>query len=105
MEPKVLDGRNNNNNIDNIGMQWTNQKHSNFLRVMEARFVRNMQLENSFINDTRLDRFVPDMSESTLDLHKSDRVKRSCNRQKDRPTIRPYKMSHDQVVPQLKNKE
>ena len=86
MEPKVLDNRNNDDNgssnnnskknIDNFGIQWTNEKHSNFLRVMEARFVRNM-LEKSIINNnvahltnSRLDRFVPDMSESTLDLCK-----------------------------------
>ncbi|KMS99087.1 hypothetical protein BVRB_3g066850 [Beta vulgaris subsp. vulgaris] len=81
---------------------------------MEASFVRNF-LERSSNNITkvthhvtsRLDRFVPDISESTLDLHKSvhsDRVSRTCNRQKGRGIIRPYKMSHDQVVPHIKDK-
>ncbi|XP_057249545.1 uncharacterized protein LOC104906476 isoform X1 [Beta vulgaris subsp. vulgaris] len=131
MDPQLISisGSNNNNNNtststsndnnyenncveENNGLQWTNEKHSNFLRLMEASFVRNL-MERSSNNITkvthhvtsRLDRFVPDISESTLDLHKSsDRVSRTCNRQKGRGIIRPYKMSHDQVVPHLKDK-
>lgn len=98
MDPQLISisGSNNNNNNntststsdnnnyenncveENNGLQWTNEKHSNFLRLMEASFVRNF-LERSSNNITkvthhvtsRLDRFVPDISESTLDLHKS----------------------------------
>ncbi|CAO2838880.1 unnamed protein product [Amaranthus hypochondriacus] len=97
-------------------MKWTNQKHSDFLRVMEKRFVRNM-LKNTNQNtknnhnivhhtNSRLDRFVPDISESTLDSarNSSDGVRGSSHRQKERPVIRPYKISHDQVVPHLENK-
>ncbi|XP_021730115.1 myb-like protein D [Chenopodium quinoa] len=119
---------NNNNNTSNViiskknkknkkwmrlEMQWTNEKHSDFLRLMEASFVRNL-MEKSSNEDTtkinsRLDRFVPDISESTLDLHhrsahSSDRVNRTCNRQKERGIIRPYKMTHDQVVPRVEDK-
>ncbi|KNA23902.1 hypothetical protein SOVF_019460 [Spinacia oleracea] len=96
---------------------------------MEASFVRNLMEGATTANDTatttttaaatnsrqshllhpvhpRLDRFIPDISESTLDssnrsAHSSVRVSRTCNRQKGRAIIRPYKMSHDQVVPQV----
>ncbi|XP_057526807.1 uncharacterized protein LOC130805961 [Amaranthus tricolor] len=107
---------NNNNSNNGDLMKWTNQRHSDFLRVMEKRFVRNM-LKNINQNtrnnhnivhhtNSRLDRFVPDISESTLDSAQnwSDRVRGSSNSQKERLVIRPHKISHDQVVPHLENK-
>uniref|UniRef100_A0A2P2KX08 Uncharacterized protein MANES_14G027400 n=1 Tax=Rhizophora mucronata TaxID=61149 RepID=A0A2P2KX08_RHIMU len=56
---------------------WTNEKHVHFLNSMEASFVRTM-LENN-TRWLRLDRYLPDSSESTLDL-KSDqrRTKKHC---------------------------
>jgi hypothetical protein len=45
---------------------WTNEKHVHFLNSMEASFVRAMFENNTGIH--RLDRYLPDSSESTLDL-------------------------------------
>lgn len=44
---------------------WTNEKHVHFLNNMEASFVRAMFENNTRI--LRLDRYLPDSSESTLD--------------------------------------
>ncbi|CAN1158852.1 hypothetical protein LINPERPRIM_LOCUS12083 [Linum perenne] len=66
---------NNNNRI------WTNEKHLSFLNSLEATFVRTMLIENnynssstgrrhrrhSYDHDLRLDRYLPDSLESTLD--------------------------------------
>ncbi|KAF9668335.1 hypothetical protein SADUNF_Sadunf15G0118000 [Salix dunnii] len=52
---------------------WTNEEHLHFLKSMEASFVRTMLENNSPI--LRLDRYLPDSSESTLDL-KSQRKKK-----------------------------
>ncbi|XP_050253791.1 uncharacterized protein LOC126699864 [Quercus robur] len=50
---------------------WTNEKHFHFLNSMEASFVRTM-FDNNYNNDPilRLDRYLPDSSDSTLDLKK-----------------------------------
>ncbi|GAB2265224.1 hypothetical protein Dimus_000292 [Dionaea muscipula] len=56
---------------------WTNEKHLNFLSVMEATFVQTMLIGNgddgggavsAACRPVRLDRYVPDISESTVDL-------------------------------------
>ncbi|GAB4858230.1 hypothetical protein Ancab_009627 [Ancistrocladus abbreviatus] len=53
-------------------VKWTNEKHRKFLSLMEATFVKTM-LERSSDGYgghrrlLRLDRYVPDVSESTLD--------------------------------------
>ncbi|XP_050221371.1 uncharacterized protein LOC126671632 [Mercurialis annua] len=57
---------------DNQPGPWTDEKHLHYLNSMEAAFVRTM-LENSS-HHLRLDRHMPDSSESTLDL-KSKRPK------------------------------
>ncbi|KAK4571688.1 hypothetical protein RGQ29_030200 [Quercus rubra] len=60
---------------------WTNEKHFHFLNSMEASFVRTMfdnnnnnNNNNYFYNNNdpilRLDRYLPDSSDSTLDLKK-----------------------------------
>ncbi|XP_065868610.1 uncharacterized protein [Euphorbia lathyris] len=53
--------------------QWTNEKHLHFLNSMEAAFVHTMLEDNG--RSLRLDRYMPDSSESTLDL-KSQRPKK-----------------------------
>jgi len=51
---------------------WTNEKHVHFLNTMEASFVRAMLENQGAENPTRhslpLDRYLPDTSDSTLDL-------------------------------------
>ncbi|KAK7858080.1 hypothetical protein CFP56_014471 [Quercus suber] len=66
---------------------WTNEKHVLFLNSMEASFVRTMfdnnnNNNNSYNNNDpilRLDRYLPDSSDSTLDL-KKHRNKKLVNR-------------------------
>jgi hypothetical protein len=63
---------------------WTNEKHLHFLNTMEASFVRAMFENNSGI--LRLDRYLPDSSESTLDL-KAQRIEKHANAGKyDKPS-------------------
>ncbi|KAH1107558.1 hypothetical protein J1N35_011326 [Gossypium stocksii] len=98
---------------------WTEEKHVHFLNSMEAWFVRTMLQSNDRYN-LRLDRHLPDSSDSTLDciprtkhstsaavhfigktrskMKKSRPVKRSM-----RPSFQPHDSSQDQVVPELKN--
>ncbi|PPD70545.1 hypothetical protein GOBAR_DD32585 [Gossypium barbadense] len=59
MNSHVLPGNNQNES-------WTDEKHVRFLNSMEAWFVRTM-LENNDLYHRRLDRHLPDSSESTLD--------------------------------------
>ncbi|CAN0902727.1 hypothetical protein LINGRAHAP2_LOCUS22151 [Linum grandiflorum] len=108
---------------------WTNEKHLNFLNSLEATFVRTMLIENnyspstrhrrhSYDHDLRLDRYLPDSLESTLDSashrpkksatapsadHKrSRRLSFSSSRSNTRSQIAPKSdPSRDQVVPQL----
>lgn len=46
---------------------WTNEKHLHYLNAMEAAFVHKM-LDNKR-RLPRLDRYLPDTSDSTLDLN------------------------------------
>ncbi|CAI0546923.1 unnamed protein product [Linum tenue] len=65
------------------GGNWTNEKHMNFLNSMEATFVRTMLIENNNSSSLhrrhhlRLDRYLPDSLESTLDSAESRRQKSS----------------------------
>ncbi|GMH28133.1 hypothetical protein Nepgr_029976 [Nepenthes gracilis] len=84
---------------------WTNEKHLHFLSFMEATFVRTMLESNA--QKFRLDRYVPDISESTRDLkalkrsRSSDAVDTSSSttrtsRRRRRSPTDPYNVSHDQ---------
>ncbi|KAK7270844.1 hypothetical protein RJT34_26308 [Clitoria ternatea] len=94
---------------------WTDEKHVHFLNSMEASFVRTMLGNKSSSSSRhhfpRLDRYLPDSSESTLDL-KPRRCTRKHHPPSDSmgPTTRrrrrssqPYNSSHDQVVPHVEN--
>ncbi|KAG6671174.1 hypothetical protein I3843_Q010500 [Carya illinoinensis] len=96
---------------------WTNEKHVRFLNTMEASFVRSM-FESNDRNVLRLDRHLPDSSESTLDSKAQRREKqygtsggesrmdspRADKRPRTRVSSRPCNPSKDQVVPQLESK-
>ncbi|WCJ36622.1 hypothetical protein M5689_017811 [Euphorbia peplus] len=99
--------------------EWTNEKHQQFLNSMEAAFVHTMLEDN--VRPLRLDRYMPDSSESTLDL-KSQRSKKQSasgytnggrNNRLDRRTKKlsfsdrqsqPSDVSQDQVVPQFEKR-
>ncbi|XP_012474587.1 uncharacterized protein LOC105791181 isoform X3 [Gossypium raimondii] len=97
---------------------WTEEKHVHFLNSMEAWFVNTMLQSNDRYN-LRLDRHLPDSSDSTLDCkprtkHSTPAVhfigKTRSKMKKSRPVKRsmrsssqPHDSSQDQVVPQLKN--
>ncbi|XP_042510916.1 uncharacterized protein LOC122086242 isoform X2 [Macadamia integrifolia] len=107
----------------NLGGLWTNEKHWNFLNSIEATFVSTM-VENGGLMYLHppLDRYIPDRSDSTLDLqsHRNSRRKRvyfpvgvdvlhpnttsddagteECNKRRSR---QPRDASEDQVVPQV----
>lgn len=55
---------------------WTNEKHLQFLSSVEASFVRTMLDGNGGNCLLRLDRYIPDSSESTQDCLKSKRKKK-----------------------------
>ncbi|KAG6754490.1 hypothetical protein NC652_030275 [Populus alba x Populus x berolinensis] len=96
---------------------WTNEKHLHFLKSMEASFVRTMLENNSLV--LRLDRYLPDSSDSTRDLKSQRRKKHgtpvgpSRTRMEggvDKRSTRRFSSHHkhydpsqDQVVPQLEN--
>ncbi|XP_027367629.1 uncharacterized protein LOC113873626 [Abrus precatorius] len=52
---------------------WTDEKHLHFLNTMEASFVRTMLHRHTPL---RLDRHLPDTSESTLDSKPIRRLKK-----------------------------
>ncbi|XP_022879024.1 uncharacterized protein LOC111396752 [Olea europaea var. sylvestris] len=87
---------------------WTNERHTDFLNSMEASFVRTM-FEGQI---SRLDRYIPDTTESTQDLGKERRRRYSTSelnrRKKDKRTrllsSQSDISSQDQVVPQVNNK-
>ncbi|GAB4826376.1 hypothetical protein Ancab_009241 [Ancistrocladus abbreviatus] len=97
-------------------IKWTNEKHLNFLSLMETTFVKAMLESSNFRSHRRLpplDRYVPDISESTLDSralkrtnnHFADGVdlsnrKTRVSRQR-RASLAPVNASQDQVVPQV----
>ncbi|KAK4743480.1 hypothetical protein SAY87_001481 [Trapa incisa] len=96
---------------------WTDEKHLKFLDSVEASFVRTMLHGNDSSNHLpllRLDRYMPDSSESTRDL-KSQRRKNlrpaaktnggvgSDKKPRRRLPSQPTDSSHDQVVPEFLN--
>ncbi|KAL1531435.1 hypothetical protein AAHA92_31572 [Salvia divinorum] len=100
------------NSEKNSGLHWTNEKHLHFLNSMEASFVQSMLQNNSRFPP--LDRYLPDTSDSTLDLDKyrsststfhTDNVE-SSGRRTERKTriLACQKSSQDQVVPEFQNK-
>ncbi|KAK4790177.1 hypothetical protein SAY86_017481 [Trapa natans] len=67
---------------------WTDEKHLKFLDSVEASFVRTMLHGNDSSNHLpllRLDRYMPDSSESTRDL-------KSQRRKNLRPAVQPELM-------------
>ncbi|GMY07117.1 hypothetical protein FCV25MIE_02356 [Fagus crenata] len=99
---------------------WTNEKHVRFLNTMEASFVRAMFENNDDDQILRLDRYLPDSSDSTLDLKKQRRKKhvsqvggtgnmvararmdsRADRRTRRLSSSQPCIPSQDQVVPQF----
>ncbi|XWS50561.1 hypothetical protein CRYUN_Cryun12cG0097300 [Craigia yunnanensis] len=104
---------------------WTDEKHVHFLNSMEAWFVHTM-LENNSRYNLRLDRHVPDSSESTLDCKHNiqkrkknatsgspavdfisttrSKVKGRPDKRSRRPSSQPHESSHDQVVPQIEDR-
>ncbi|XVE58582.1 hypothetical protein DITRI_Ditri04bG0181100 [Diplodiscus trichospermus] len=100
---------------------WTDEKHVHFLNSMEAWFVRTM-LENKDRYSLRLDRHLPDSSESTLDCKQnihtrkkrattSDFIGTTRSKMKGRPSksarrspSQLHDSSQDQVVPQMENR-
>ncbi|CAK9136793.1 unnamed protein product [Ilex paraguariensis] len=100
------------NNSDR-GLCWTNERHVDFLNTMEASFVRTMFENNGLL--LPLDRYLPDSSESTLDLKKERRRRFSTSDIMD-PSVttdrkgrrrllsQPYTSSKDQVVPQSQSR-
>jgi hypothetical protein len=70
MDPNITNNSNKSNKTEH---NWTNEEHLHFLQSMEASFVRTMLENNGPL--LRLDRYLPDSSESTLDL-KSQRKKK-----------------------------
>ncbi|XP_004308105.1 PREDICTED: uncharacterized protein LOC101298945 [Fragaria vesca subsp. vesca] len=94
----------------NVPISWTNEKHVQFLNTMEASFVCSMFESKGRV--ARLDRFVPDTSDSTLDrirtpkttTKKSGPIRRmggGAVRRTRRLPSQPFISSQlDQVVPQ-----
>ncbi|KAJ8633634.1 hypothetical protein MRB53_026970 [Persea americana] len=90
---------------------WTNEKHISFLNWMEASFVKRMLKNDDFVDgDARLDRYLPDSAESTLDFdcgRSRRRVhgKRGSEERRRRDVVRETssRPDHDQVVPQMEN--
>uniref|UniRef100_A0A803R2U8 Uncharacterized protein n=1 Tax=Cannabis sativa TaxID=3483 RepID=A0A803R2U8_CANSA len=56
--------------MDSGNQTWTDEKHLEYLNSMEASFVRTLIGANNYKNRSllRLDRHLPDTSDSTLDL-------------------------------------
>ncbi|XP_052206096.1 uncharacterized protein LOC127810587 [Diospyros lotus] len=91
--------------------RWTNERHMHYLSSMEASFVQTMFETTDRL--LRLDRHVPDSSESTLDLMKDRGTHRyfpsadirgerkRTDKKTRRPSSRSSSSSQDQVVPQL----
>ncbi|KAK2653814.1 hypothetical protein Ddye_013670 [Dipteronia dyeriana] len=108
--------------------QWTDERHLHFLKSMEASFVHTMlENYNGRHRQLRLDRQLPDTSDSTLDLKKRRTINKHVNPAADiiigsrrrnsnidskadkRPrrhssSYRPYTSSQDQVVPLMENR-
>ncbi|XWS48416.1 hypothetical protein CRYUN_Cryun13aG0074500 [Craigia yunnanensis] len=99
---------------------WTDEKHVHFLNSMEVWFVRTM-LEKRDRYNLRLDRHLPDSSESTLDCKQNiqrrkrhatsaDFIGTTTSKMKGRPNkssrrpSQPHISSQDQVVPEIENR-
>ncbi|EXC15960.1 hypothetical protein L484_015763 [Morus notabilis] len=98
---------------------WTDEKHLQYLTSIEASFVRTMLENHNGRLPLRLDRYLPDTSDSTLDLkpHQRTRFKHGTNsdcmgprgrmesiaekRSRRIRSSQPLNSSRDQVVPQL----
>ncbi|XP_042034959.1 uncharacterized protein LOC121781285 [Salvia splendens] len=101
------------NSDKNRRLHWTNQKHLHFLNSMEASFVQSMLQNNSRFPP--LHRYLPDSSDSTLDLDKfksssstfhTDNVESSVRRTETKTKTKTIilscqKSSQDQVVPEF----
>ncbi|KAK3220764.1 hypothetical protein Dsin_014734 [Dipteronia sinensis] len=60
--------------------QWTDERHLHFLKSMEASFVHTMlENNNGRRRHLRLDRQLPDTSDSTLDLKKHKPINKHVN--------------------------
>ncbi|KAK4838787.1 hypothetical protein QYF36_016412 [Acer negundo] len=60
--------------------QWTDEMHLHFLKSMEASFVHTMlENNNGGRRHLRLDRQLPDSSDSTLDLKKHRTINKHVN--------------------------
>ncbi|TXG70872.1 hypothetical protein EZV62_005807 [Acer yangbiense] len=60
--------------------QWTDERHLHFLKSMEASFVHKMlENNNGGHRHLRLDRQLPDTSDSTLDLKKHRTINKHVN--------------------------
>ncbi|KAL7146361.1 hypothetical protein ABFS83_06G035600 [Erythranthe nasuta] len=87
--------------------QWTNERHVDFLNSMEASFVQTMFENNGRF--PRLDRYLPDTADSTVDLGKERRRRHSASDIVE-PSVRRTDTKsrilscQDQVVPQFQNK-
>ncbi|KAG5533772.1 hypothetical protein RHGRI_027828 [Rhododendron griersonianum] len=94
-------------------MRWTNERHMDYLNSMEDSFVQTMLKNNGSL--LRLDRYVPDSSESTLDLKLSERRRRRrhstssdihipypkktrTDMKTKRPSSQPHTSSQDQLI-------
>ncbi|VVA11077.1 PREDICTED: LOC109804371 [Prunus dulcis] len=82
---------------------WTDEKHLQFLNSMEASFVRAM-FERKDHRLLRLDRYLPDTSDSTLDLKTLNKTKKKGGRMDGgadkrlrRFSSQPFNASQDQV--------
>ncbi|KAL4384731.1 hypothetical protein GQ457_15G002020 [Hibiscus cannabinus] len=108
----------------NRNESWTDEKHVHFLNSMEAWFVCTM-LENNDRCSLRLDRQLPDSSESTLDCKhhsvptrkkhaSSDSIGTTRSKMKVKtdkrskrpppPQSQPRDSAKDQVVPRIENR-
>ncbi|XP_050386817.1 uncharacterized protein LOC126803106 [Argentina anserina] len=96
----------------NVPISWTNEKHVQFLNTMEASFVCSMFESKGRLARYRLNRFVPDTSDSTLDRIKTPRTTKKSGpvrgmdggavRRTRRLRSQPFISSHlDQVVPEF----
>ncbi|KAI5670113.1 hypothetical protein M9H77_10477 [Catharanthus roseus] len=111
-----MESNNNTKKTRSSSRLWTNERHFRFLNSIEASFVRALFEKNggSFSSSSddddhlllRLDRHVPDSSDSTQDLPQELRRRRYSTSDAEDPRIRVekknkrFQLPKDQVVPQ-----
>ncbi|KAI3508266.1 hypothetical protein L1887_23272 [Cichorium endivia] len=94
--------------------RWTNERHLHFLKSVEASFVRTMLKNNNRRVLLRMDRYLPDSCESTLDSTTTTTMTGTKRRKRHFPSdnlidqrrLRLHPSSthqNDQVVPQIKH--